>query len=364
MSSESKHDKTEKATPQRKKKARDEGQVARSQEVAVAGSFLAMIGVLAAGGSAMVDRAIGDITATLMLATSDDALAGMPSLALNLFMTLAGPFLAAVVITGIAAGVAQVGVKFNGKLLKPKAKNLSPKKGLERFKPKQAAWELTKTVLKLSAVVAVVYPTISAWRDHLANDRTLAGAIDRLTTAYGGIIMRAALLALVIAALDFTFQKFKTNKKMMMSRRDIKREHRDSEGDPHQKAARKARQQEFSRNRMVADVATADVVLTNPTHLVVALRYDPDEAAPRVVAKGADHIAEKLKAVARRNGVPVTPDVPLARALFRQCKVGQYVPADLYHAVAVVLASAYRRSGRGPGSRRQVSTPTLTRGVA
>lgn len=357
-SSDDKHAKTEKPTPQRKRKAREEGQIPRSPEVAVAGTFVALIGVLAIGGGLMVDRASGLIRETVFNAGSADALAATPGWALSLFATLAGPFLAAAVVVGLAGGIAQVGVRFNGKLLKPKLSNLDPKRGLERFKPKQAAWELTKTVLKLGAVLGVVYPTMSAWRDHLANDRTLAGAIDRLSDAYGAIITRAALLALVIAAADFTFQRFKTNRKLMMSRREIQREHRDNEGDPHQKAARKQRQQEFSRNRMVADTATADVLITNPTHLVVALRYEPDDGAPRVIAKGADHLAERLRSVARRHGVPVTSDVPLARALYRRCRVGQYIPVELYHAVAVVLAAAYRRSGRGPGSRQRPTSRT------
>jgi flagellar biosynthesis protein FlhB len=240
-------------------------------------------------------------------------------------------------------------------------KNLSPKKGLEKLKPKPASWELFRSVIKLAAVAAVVYPTISAWRDHLANDRTLAGAIERLSGAYGGVIVRAALLALIIAAADFAYQKKTNDTKMKMSMQDIKREFRDSEGDPYQKAARKRRASEMSRNRMMSDVATADVLVTNPTHLVVALRYDPAEGAPRVIAKGADEIADRLKAIARRNGVPITPDLPLARALYRQCKVGQHVPAALYEAVAVVLAMAYRRTGRSPGSR--LST-RATAGVA
>jgi flagellar biosynthesis protein FlhB len=158
-------------------------------------------------------------------------------------------------------------------------------------------------------------------------------------------------MGLVIAMADYAFQRHKTNKQMMMSRADIKREFRDSEGDPHQKAARRRRAAELSRNRMLRDVATADVLVTNPTHLVVALRYDPAEGAPRVIAKGADKVADKIKAIARRHGVPVTQDVPLARALYRHCRVGVHVPAALYEAVAVVLAAAYRRTGRGPGSR-------------
>jgi flagellar biosynthesis protein FlhB len=342
---------TEKATPQRRKKAREEGQVPRSQEVAVAGSFLALVTTMAVAGPSAATRAMDDLRFALATAGQPDALAASGRQALSLAIVLAGPFLFAAVIAGLVAGVAQVGIKFNPKLAKPKAKNLSLKKGLEKFKPKVAGWELARSTLKLAAVTAVVYPTMSAWRDHLANDRTLAGALERLTGAYGGIIVRAAILALVIAAADFAYQKKKTETDMKMKLADVRREARDTEGDPYQKAQRRRRQQDLSRNRMLGDVATADVLVTNPTHLCVALRYDPDEGAPRVIAKGADLLADKLKATARRHGVPITPDLPLARALFRQCRVGQHVPGELYEAVAVTLAAAYRRSGRGPGSR-------------
>ncbi|MFP4150180.1 MAG: flagellar biosynthesis protein FlhB [Nitriliruptoraceae bacterium] len=348
----SKDGRTEKATPQRRKKARDEGQVPRSQEVAVAGTFLALVGVLAIAGAWMTDRAMASVREIYATAGAADALGASAPRSLTLFFVLTGPFLLAAAVAGTAAGVSQVGIKFNLKLVKPKLSNLSLKKGFEKFKPKNAAWELTRTVLKLSAVLAVVWPTISDWRDHIQNDRTLAGAMDRLSGAYGSIIVRAAILALIIAALDFTFQKQKIEKQMMMSRSDIKREFRDSEGDPYQKAARKARASDLTRNRMLRDVATADAVVANPTHLVVALRYDPGEGAPRVIAKGADHLATRIKDIARRHGVPVTTDVPLARALYKQCRVGSHVPVELYQAVAVVLAAAYRRTGRTPGSRR------------
>ncbi len=342
---------TEKPTPQRKKKAREEGQVARSQEVAVAGSLLALVGTLAIAGGPMVSRSMAEFRGVIITSASPQALEQVGSHALNLMVVLAGPFMIAATITGVAAGVAQVGVKFNVKLAKPKAKNLSFKRGLERLKPAVASWELARSVLKLAAVAAVVWPTLAAWRGHLANDRTLAGAIDRLTGVYGGIFVRAAILALLIALADYFYQRRRTEKKLMMSRQDIRREFRDAEGDPHLKAARRRRQADMSRNRMLRDIATADVVVANPTHLVVALRYDPLDGAPRVVAKGVDTLADKLKAAARRNGVPVTTNVPLARALFRQCKVGQLVPASLYEAIAVVLAHAYSRSRRAPGSR-------------
>jgi flagellar biosynthesis protein FlhB len=343
--------KSEKATPQRRKKAREDGQVPRSQEVAVAASFLALVGTVAVAGRPMMDRALGELRATLVTVGSADALAASGPRALSLLVVLGAPFLAAASVAGFVSGVAQVGLRCNPKLLTPKLSHLSPKKGLERLKPTVAGWELARSIVKLAAVAAVVAPAISAWRHHLANDRTLAGAIDRLSGVYGGIVVKAAILAIVIALADYAYQRRRTELRIRMSRQDIKREFRDSEGDPHQRAVRRRRQGELSRNRMMRDVMTADVLVTNPTHLVVALRYDPDELAPRVVAKGADQVADRLKVLAHRHGVPVTADLPLARALYRQCRVGQHVPSPLYEAVAVVLALAYRRTGHRPGAR-------------
>lgn len=172
-----------------------------------------------------------------------------------------------------------------------------------------------------------------------------------MTGVYGGILLRATALAAVIAIADLIYQRRRLDKQIRMTKDEVKREFKDSEGDPQLRAARRRRAGELSRNRMMRDAASADVLLVNPTHLAVALRYDPIDGAPKVVAKGADRIADKLRTIAARNGIPITADKPLARALFRRCKVGQHVPAALYEAVAVVLAVAYRRSGRGPASR-------------
>jgi len=342
---------TEKATPQRKKKAREEGTVARSQEVAVAASFAGMLATLAVAGPMALRRTMGDLSEVFLTAGSADALTHAGPRALQMMVVLAGPFLVVAVVVAIIAGVSQVGFKVNAKLAKPKLKNLNPKKGLEKFKPVVAGWELVRSVLKLGAVAVVVWPMLAQWQQHLQTDRTLAGGMQRLGSVYSTILIRATVLALVIAAADYAYQRWRTNTQIKMSHQDIKREYKDNEGDPLVRAQRRRRASEMSRNRMMQDVATADVLITNPTHLCVALRYDPAEGAPRVVAKGADLVADRLKTIARRHGVPVTPDIPLARALFKRCRVGQHVPAALYEAVAVVLATAYRRSGRGPGSR-------------
>lgn len=352
--------KTEKATPQRLKKARKEGQVARSAEVPVAVSLLAALGMLAVAGRPAVDSGMNALRTVFLGAAAPDALAASAGRAGQLGLVMAGPMLLAATVAAVVGGVIQVGFRVTPTLAKPKLNRLNPKKGLEKFKPSVATWELVRSTVKLGAVAAVVYPTIMAWRDHLGADRTLAGGIQRLTGVYGGVILRAALLAAVIAAADMFYQKKRVAKQLRMTRDEVRREFKDNEGDPLVRAARRRRASELSRNRMLRDAATADVLLVNPTHIAVALRYDPEDGAPRVIAKGADKVADKLRTIAYRHGIPVTADKPLARTLYRTCKVGHYVPAALYEAVAVVLAVAYRRSGRGPGSRR-VDTPVRRR---
>jgi flagellar biosynthetic protein FlhB len=168
-------------------------------------------------------------------------------------------------------------------------------------------------------------------------------------------MMRAAVLAgLALAALDVVVVRRRTNKQLRMTKREVKEEHKQTDGDPHLKGAIRSRQMAMSRNRMMSEVAKADVVLVNPTHVAVALRYDPSRGAPRVVAKGAGAVAAKIRERASEHRVPMVEDVPLARALHSQCELGHEVPPDLYEAVARVLAfvMALRRRGSASGTHR------------
>jgi flagellar biosynthetic protein FlhB len=255
------------------------------------------------------------------------------------------PLLAVSVVAAVVAGVAQVGFKPTPKAAKPKLSHLSPKKGLQKFKPATASWELIRSVLKLGLLVLLVWSPMREWMHEVTGDRGLEAGLSRTLDQSWVLLVRVVLLAIAIAAADYAWNRRKTARDIRMSKDDIKKEYKNTEGDPLVKGQRRRRQMEMSRNRMIGDVATADVVVTNPTHFAVALRYDPDDGAPRVVAKGTDKIAAKIRAAAYRNGVLVTENRPLARALYRQCKIGQFVPGALYDAVAIVLALAYRRRG-------------------
>jgi flagellar biosynthetic protein FlhB len=256
------------------------------------------------------------------------------------------PFLLAAVVFGIAGGVMQVGFTLAPKAAMPKLSNLSLKKGLNRFKASVFLWELVKAVGKVGLLVAFIWGPLMAWMDRLGQPLGIGDAVDFTGDQVWAIVLRAAGLAVVIAGADYGVTRFRHNRDMKMTKQEMREEFKTSEGDPMVRSARRQRAREMSRNRMIYDVANADVVVTNPTRLAIALEYDPDEPAPRVVAKGANKLAAKIRAEARRNGVPVIENKPLARTLYRRVKLGGFVPANLFEAVAAVLAVAYRRRPR------------------
>lgn len=338
--------KTEKATPRRRRQARRKGQIARSAEVGVALSLLALLGslqLLRSGTAALGEQAgllfglapTGPLPTDLLVSTT-----------MTTFLDVVAPVAALAVLAALVAGISQTWGRLSPEALKPKLSNLSPKKGLQRLKPSTASWELLRTVVKLGSLSLLLWAPITSVGEQLMGARDLGSGLQRTYDQASAIIWRAALLAVVLALADYAWNRRKNEREMKMSTQDVKQEHKDSDGDPQVKAHRRRRAQELSRNRMLRDVTTADVVVTNPTHLAVALRYEDGDAAPRVVAKGADHLAARLRQLARRHGVLVTEDRPLARSLYRTCKVGQHVPVALYEAVALVLAVAYRRRGR------------------
>ncbi len=339
--------KTEKATPQKRREARREGQVARSQDVAVALSLGGLALGLRVATPAGLDVLRRETTALLGSGFTDPAALGSLTWpAVRIGLALGGPLIVIGVVTSVVAGVGQTGFSPAPKAAKPRLSHLSPKRGLSRLKPATAGWELVRSAAKLGLLFAAVWGPLRSWTLDAAPPRNLDAGLSLTLDHVWVLLMRGLLIAGVVAAADYVWNARKLARDLRMSKEEVKQEYRNSEGDPLIKAQRKRRASELSRNRMLAEVAFADVVVTNPTHLAVALRFDPAEAAPRVVAKGADHVAAKIRKEAYRHGVLVRTDVPLARALYRQCKVGAYVPGPLFEAVALVLALAYRLRGR------------------
>ena len=339
-------ERTEKPTERRKRESRREGKVAKSAEVGAAvsllGLLLALRLIVPGAGNALAER-----THALLSQAGTGALTGvaLPNMMGMLVVGLV-PFLALASVLAVAGGVAQVGFTFAPKAARPKLSNLSLKKGLNRFKPAVFSWELIRTVLKLGLLIAVMWGPLTAWIARLGAPLGLVDALGFTGSQIWVLVLRATILALGIAAADYSVTRYRNTKEQKMTKQELKEEMKNTEGNPMLKSARRRRALEMSRNRMIADVALADVVVTNPTHFAIALRYDASEAAPRVLAKGANKMAAKIRREAYRNGVTVLEDKPLARALFRRVKVGHYVPTALFEAVAPVLAVAYRRRAR------------------
>ena len=344
-------EKTEKPTPQRLKKARKEGQIPRTQELgtwlgcAVASVLLPMVVGNAYDETRVLFMQIGDIAAHPEPAKISTLLGQ----ALEAFLWTLMPMAMALMVTGVAASAAQGGVTIATKGMKPTLKKFNPFPGIKRMFGTQGIWEAAKALIKTAALATVVIVTSDRAQELVSASGALPLSAITATFAESAVLMFrvVAVTGLVIAVADYVVVRAKTMKQLKMSKYEITQEHKQSEGDPHMKAHRRSVAMSMSRNRMMAEVATADVLLVNPTHVAVALKYEAAKGAPRVVAKGAGEVAAKLRERAAEAGVPLVQDIPLARALHASCDLGQEVPAQLFTAVARVLAFVMHLSARG-----------------
>lgn len=344
-------EKTEKPTPQRLKKARKDGQIPRTQEL---GTWLGMatasvlLPMIASKGFEEVQKLFVQIRAV-----ADEpevpAIAALLGQALTAFLTTVLPLALGLMVVGVLASAAQGGVTFATKGMKPTLKKFNPATGLKRMFGTQGLWEVVKALIKTVALGTVVIITSDRAQTLVsaAGAMPLSAVIDVFVDSAILMFRVVALTGLVIAVADYVVVRQKMMKQLKMSRYEITQEHKQSDGDPHMKAQRRAVALAMSRNRMMSDVAQADVLLVNPTHVAVALKYEAAKGAPRVVAKGAGEVAAKLRAIAAENRVPMVQDIPLARALHASCELGQEVPPQLFTAVARVLAFVMHLGVRG-----------------
>jgi flagellar biosynthesis protein FlhB len=344
-------EKTEKPTPQRLKKARKEGQIPRTQEL---GTWLGvaaasvMLPMLVSNTFEAVQKLFVQVGAVASN-PEPEALSALMGQALTAFMTALLPTAVVMMVVGTAAAAAQGGVTFATKSMKPTLKKLNPFPGMKRMFGTQGLWEASKALIKTAALGAVVVITSDRAQSLVSSAGSLPLSAVAATFTDSAILMFrvVAVTGLIIAVADYVVVRVKTMKKLKMSQYEIKQEHKQSEGDPHMKAHRRGVQMSMSRNRMMSEVAEADVLLVNPTHVAVALKYDPAKGAPRIVAKGAGEVATKLRELAAEARVPLVQDIPLARALHASCEIGQEVPAQLFTAVARVLAFVMHLGARG-----------------
>jgi flagellar biosynthetic protein FlhB len=351
-------ERTEKATPKHRKRAREKGQVARSSDlggsiVVVAGLFvLALTGprIVVAGAAAF--REMFSEIAEPSKATSAAGLSALMHTALSLGLLAVAPIAAACLAAGVIAGVAQVGFRPTPQALKPDFRRINPASGLKKLLGPNAVFDGLKTVAKLAVVGAVaalaLLPGLTGLASIVGISPLGLGVISGAKAL--DVAEHAAFAYVLIGVLDYAWRRRQNEQKLKMTKQEVKDENRQYGVSAEVKAALRRRQLQAARVRMMAAVAEADVIVANPTHFAVALRYDGTRTAPEVVAKGKDLIALQIRRVAEENDVPVITDPPLARALHASVEVGQVIPEELYAAVARVLAFVYRLAGRRAGS--------------
>ncbi len=346
-------EKTEQPTARRREEAREEGQVPRSTDLTAAVALLMGLVLLAVFGSSIYEhmqRLMRD-----MLGTPEAQVGQVPAWVARTLRSLAAmllPFLVLLVICTGAAGWLQTGLLVVPKKLKPRLENISPAKGLKRLFSLDSVTRTLMGLLKMACVGLVACVTIA---DRLvpvlgAGTVPAAGVLSMSAELLFALMVRMALVLLVLGLLDYFYQRYRVEQQLKMSKQEIRDELKRMEGDPLIKNRRRAAQQKLAMQRIAVDVPKADVVVTNPTEYAVALRYDEKTMrAPRVLAKGKDLLALRIRQVAREHGVPVVQRPPLARGLYATCEVGDEVPPQYYRAVAEVLAYVYQLAGRAAG---------------
>ncbi|MBE9605781.1 flagellar biosynthesis protein FlhB [Acetobacteraceae bacterium H6797] len=341
-------DKTEAPSQRRLDKAHEEGQFPMSREaVGFAVLGLAMLGTFAALPT-LIEPLLRDLRGILARSSELEPFGALRALALPSFIAIA-PVMALAGFGAIAATFAQSKGHVSAKGITPQLSKLSPLAGIKRIIGKEALIEFLKTLAKLTVVGLALWQSL--------NDPALLEAVMQMPIgALPGVLMResrhlvtAALVAFaVIAALDLLWVRFQHHQRLRMSRHDQKEEMKESEGDPHVKGKQKQIRMSRARKRMMAAVPKATVVITNPTHYAVALSYEGGNVAPRIVAKGVDAVAARIRALAEEHGVPLVPNPPLARALYK-FEIDTDIPPEHYQAVAEIIAFVWRLKGRAAG---------------
>ncbi len=342
-------ERTEQATPRRRQEARRRGQVARSVELSSVTVFLAVVMVLKAVSEGALQGAMESIRFALTNLSHTEF---SPALALSFTSgCLSHAARAFLPVIGVAMGVGvvvnllQVGVTFTAEPLAPNWARLNPVAGFTRLFSRRAFVDSVKTLLK---VLLIGWLTFSAVRADAAMLLRTSEIDPLMVMMLVGQLLykmawRVGLAMLVLALLDYGFQRWEYEKSLRMTKEEVKQEMKQTEGDPQVKSRIRARQQAIARRRMMQAVPKADVVVTNPTHYAVALQYDAQKmAAPKVVAKGMNLIALRIREIAQRHGVPIVENPPLAQSLYRTVDIGEQIPPELYQAVAEVLAYVYR----------------------
>jgi flagellar biosynthetic protein FlhB len=345
MAEEGGADRTEDATPRKKQQARERGQVPRSRDLSAAIVVFSAAVFLRYGGGWLAREVLILSGSVLENIGSEPMPAGVQALYLaprwvaHVALALL-PMLLLLFVIAYASGAIQFGFLFASESLRLNFEKLNPVAGLKRMFNLKSLMTFVMNLLKVAivAVVAIVYVRSELFAVRALSEAGVASSVVRIVDSVLDLMLLLAAILLVLGVLDYWYQRFQWERDLRMTKQEVKEEMRDTEGDPHVRARRRQIQRQMAQQRMMAEVPQADVVVRNPTHYAVALRYEPQkDASPRVVAKGINRMALRIIDVAVKNGVPTKVDPPLARKLYR-LEIGDPVPTELYQAVAEVLA--------------------------
>ncbi|HAA25024.1 MAG TPA: flagellar biosynthesis protein FlhB [Ruminiclostridium sp.] len=350
-------ERTEKATPRKKQKAREKGQVLQSREISSAVVLLiAFVSIKLLGGymfkeaGAFFRLCVGDLAINFDVESINEQMR-LAGLVLTQIVKITGPVFAIVLVVGITASFAQVGALFTLEPLKPKFSKLNPVNGIKRIFSLRGLTELIKSILKIVIIGVVAWNSIRAEENNIVKlmDQDLASAAVYISSTAIDVAIKICAMMIIIAVLDYGYQWWQYEKDLRMTKHEVKEEYREREGSPEVRQRIRQRQREMSMRRMLTEVPKADVIITNPTHYAVAIQYDAEKApAPIVTAKGIDYMALRIKEIAKENGVETVENKPLAQALYKSVDIGQQIPPELYQAVAEILAFVYRIKGKVP----------------
>ena len=353
MPPESFQERTEQATPKRREEARKKGQVPKSRELASVAVLLSGLFTLYWGSAFFITRLDHILIYYLEnLHTLPVTLTNLQSMGLTGLGQLGGilaPLFLVITVVAILSNFLQIGPLLTMEPLKPQFSRMSPLQGIKRLFSLQALMEFVKSLLKLIVVCWIVYSTVSKGIERIMpllemTPYHIASFIGMISFE---IFWKSCLAMILLSILDYMYQRYEHEKNLKMTKQEVKEEYKQTEGDPHVKSRIRGIQREMARKRMMQEVPEADVVITNPTRLAVALKYDPTQMdAPMVVAKGAGIIAERIRQIAREHSVPVIENKPVAQSLYKLVELGEVIPDSLFKAVAEIFAYVYRLKGK------------------
>lgn len=342
-------ERTEQATPRRREEARKRGQIPKSREISSVMVLLTGGSVLFFLGSFMV-RQISELTVQYLgqigsLSLNPDNIQGLNLRVIQSILIILAPVLITVLVVSILSHYVQSGPLLAAETIKPEWSKINPLKGFGRLFSKQSLAELLKSIFKILIIGGVAYSLI---QKEMSSVLLLTGQNPSATLSYlrsisWSLLLKVSLVMLALAGADYLFQHWSYEKNLRMTKQEVKEEMKSTEGDPLIKSRVRSLQRQLARRRMMVEVPKADVIITNPTHLAIALRYQIKEMeAPKVVAKGAGWIAEKIIKIAREHQIPLIENKPLAQTLYKSVEIGQMIPSSLYQVVADILAYVYR----------------------